>query len=248
MDWLALKERGVFLLLNAHPAGSLPRALFTILLTISRGGACWWAILGAMFLLGGRRGRRVAVTAALALGLADLAAWGLQGLVQGALPIVQYGGGVITLPRFQPLFSFPDARAALACAVVPFLTHRRGAARWVFGIGALLISDAGIYAGWHLPSDALGGMLVGLVAACAAVWVLGNPFIRQPGPLLPLSRGTTGRTALTAAGLGRSRPVRDGALPRTGRRASPSAGRWTPARGDTGPPRHRPAPRAPESD
>lgn len=194
MDWLASQDRVLFFALNGHPGGALPRALAVALLTGSRGGLCWWVAAALLSLTGGRRGRRVAVTAATALALAALAASGLRGLVERAVPAVQYGD-VYTLAAFVPPFSFPAARVAEAFAAVPFFGRGRGARATLVWAVAALVADAGIYAGAHLPSDALGGAAIGLLAARVAIWLLGNPFRRRPGPFLHLSRPAVGGSA-----------------------------------------------------
>ena len=187
MDWLASQERALFFALNGHPGGALPRALAVALLTGSRDGLCWWVVTVLLSLTGGRRGRRVAVTAATALALAALAAWGLRGLVERAVPALQYGD-VYSLAAFVPPFSFPAARVAESFAAVPFFGRGRSVRAGVVWAVAVLVADAGIYAGAHLPSDALGGAAIGLLAARVAIWLLGSPFRRRPGPFLPLSR------------------------------------------------------------
>lgn len=175
---IAALEHGLFLALNGHPAGAPVRASVRFLLHISAHGACWLVLFAIIFLFGGRRGRRVALTGALAVILAQfLAADVLRGLVQRADPASQYSN-VFLMQSFAVPFSFPASRAAASFAALPFLGRGSRFATSVFRIFAVLIAYAGVYSGAHFPSDALGGAVVGLFAAALTVWILGNPYRR----------------------------------------------------------------------
>jgi membrane-associated phospholipid phosphatase len=174
VDWLAAKERALFFAIDGHPPWPVARLLASLLLTVSAGDACWWVLFGLYFLVGRRRGRRVAVTGALALLLAHGAAWGLRGLVQRAAPGEVYGAAVFVLPRFAPAFAF--------------LARGGDAPATFLRVVAALLCAAGVYAGVHFPSDAAAGALLGALAARAAVWLLGDPFRRRTGTVLPFRR------------------------------------------------------------
>lgn len=190
MHWLWSADDSVFRLLNGHPSAAPVRALAGVLLRLGVGGALWWAIFLLAFVAGGRRGRRIAVTGAVAVLLAHVTAvWGLEGLVQRADPSAVLPRGVFTLTAFQPRFSFPASEAAQAFAAVPYL-RRSGAAgsalAWLLAGG---MAWAEVYAGASFPTDALAGLLVGLLCASAALWLLGNPFRRPVGQVIPIPRG-----------------------------------------------------------
>ncbi len=179
---IAALERGLFMALNGHPAGAPVRAAVRFFLHISAHGVCWLVLFGIVFLFGGRRGRRVALTGVLAVLSAQfLAAVILRGLVQRADPSVQYTS-VLLMQSFAVPFSFPASRAAASFAALPFLGKGSRFATLVFRIFAVLIAYAGVYSGTHFPSDELGGALVGLFAAGAMVWILGNPYHRLSAP------------------------------------------------------------------
>lgn len=222
MDWLAAKERGLFFTLNGHPAGTLPHACAALLLAISRGDVCWWALFALVFLVGGRRGRRVALTGALALLLAHAGAWGLRGLVQRAAPIEQYGTAAFVQPGVAPTFSFPWAAAAGAFAALPFLTRGGGVPAGAVWVLAVLLAAVGVYTGAAFPTDVLAGAAVGLASAGTAVWLLGDPFRRRPGPLLPLRRRGKIEPAADPSPVRRRRGARP--LRRPARRPRPPGG------------------------
>lgn len=201
MHWLWSADDSLFRLLNGHPSVAPVRALAGVLLRLGVGGALWWAIFLLAFVAGGRRGRRIAVTGAVAVLLAHITAvWGLEGLVQRADPSAVLSRGVFTLPAFQPRFSFPASEAAQAFAAVPFLRRSGGAGSALAWLLAAGTAWAEVYAGASFPTDAVAGLLVGLLCARGALWLLGNPFRRPVGQVIPIPRrprpGGAARTAL----------------------------------------------------
>jgi membrane-associated phospholipid phosphatase len=188
-------DAAVFRALYAHPPWGAVRALARLVLRVSGGGACWLVLFGLLFLFGGRRGRRIALTGALAVLVAHaVAVWGLSGLVQRPGPAAVLPGVVPLLPR-GTAFSFPSGRVAGAFAAAPFLMRGSGAGPAAVALLALAIAWAGVYGGLNFPTDALAGAAVGLAAAGAAVWILGDPFRRRHGALVPLRRPPAGRGA-----------------------------------------------------
>lgn len=177
MGPLAVMERGLFFTFNGHPAAAPAQAAVGFLLTISGHGYIWLALFALVFLFGGRRGRRLALTGVLSVLLGLLAAFALRGIVQRANPAVQYTG-VFVMVAYSLRYAFPSARMAASFAALPFLGNgdpALGALLWVF---TLLVAYAGIYSGIHFPTDELGGALTGLACAGLAVALLGNPFSR----------------------------------------------------------------------
>src|SRR5579875_3180450 len=169
-------------------AGHLAGAAVRLLLDLGRHGLIWIVLLALTFLLGGRRGRRLAVTGAAALGLAAvLAELVLLGLVERAGPSAVLGSAVhVTVPNPAP-FSFPCAVAALAFATAPLLARLGSAwaaATWLL---ACAIAIAAVAAGQCFPSDALAGLLTGILCARVAVWALGEP-LRRRGRVRPPAR------------------------------------------------------------
>ena len=204
MHWLWAADARWVLSLSGHPAWLRPTAVFV--LRAARAGICWLALFGLLFLIGGRRGRRIALTGCLAVLLAHAGAvWGLQGLVQRALPAASVAG-VHLVPLRHPPFSFPAERTAQAFAAAPLLTRGSGAGPVVVWALALAVAWADAFSGFYYPTDILGGALVGLAGAAAAVWLLGDPFHRPRGHLVPLSP--------------RMRPARVGGPARGRRRAT----------------------------
>jgi hypothetical protein len=189
---LAHVDQALLLRLVHLASGRLAGDLVRLLLAIGRHGAVWIVLLALVFTLGGRRGRRLAVTTAASLGLAAvLAELVLMGLVERAGPSSVLGSAVhVTVPNPAP-FSFPCAVAALAFAAAPLLARLGSAwagATWPL---ACAIALAAVAAGQCFPSDALAGLLTGLACARIAVWALGEP-LRRRGRIRPPARRTAG--------------------------------------------------------
>lgn len=175
-------------LFAGHPFGGLPRALADFALLLSGHGVCWLVLFLLLFLAGGRRGRRVALTGVLAVLLAHaVAAWGLEGLFQRPDPATALSP-LATLPAFQQRFSFPAVRLAESFAALPFLTRGGPAATGLLWALTGGVAWAELYAGAAYPTDLLTGAVVGLACAGLAVWLLGNPFRRRGGQVIPLPR------------------------------------------------------------
>ena len=186
MHWLWVVDARLLLAINAHPGWLRPAAV--LVLRLARAGVCWLVLFGLLFVIGGRRGRRIALTGALAVLLAHVVAvWGLQGLVQRAGPGASLAG-VHPVPLRQPPFSFPAERTAQAFAAAPFLTRGSGAGPTVGWLLVLAVAWADAFSGFYFPTDVMGGALAGLGGAALSVWLLGDPFRRPKGHLIPLSR------------------------------------------------------------
>ena len=178
----------VFFAFNGHPGGRAFRALFRFVLQISTGGAVWLGLFALGFIGGGPRGRRIALTGALAVLLAHaFAVWGLQGLVQRSDPS-HVLTGVRVMAAFQAPFSFPATRVAQSFAALPYLSRSGGAGTVLFWALAILVAIGSVYAGVAFPTDVLAGIGVGWCASRLTRWLLGDPFQRRHGHLVPLPR------------------------------------------------------------
>ncbi len=189
---LAHVDQAVLLRLVHLAAGGLAGGAVRLLLTVGRHGAVWIVLVILVFVLGGRRGRRLAVTTAAALGVAAvLAELVLMGLVERAGPSAVLGSAVHVLVPNPAPFSFPCAVAALAFAAVPLLSRLGppwAITCWLLALGIAL---AAVSAGQCFPSDALAGALTGLGSARVAVWALGEP-LRRRGRVSPPVRRPAG--------------------------------------------------------
>ncbi len=188
MHWLWAWDQALFLRLNGRPSGGLARGAAVLFMHLSSGGLLWLALFALGFLGGGRRGRRIALTGALAVLLAHAAAvWALAGLVQRSDP-AQVVPGTLVLGPFQPRFSFPASRVAEAFAALPYLSRGGRAPTTLFWCLGLAVAFSCVYVGAAFPTDVLGGALVGWGCAALARWLLGNPFRPRRGQVVPLSR------------------------------------------------------------
>ncbi len=195
MAWLWQADRSLFFLINGRPGGAPARDIAMAALWLTSGAACWLTVFGLGFVLGGRRGRRLAVTGLVALLLAHAGAvWGLQGLAQRATPAHTYAGVRLLAGVAMPRFSLPAARVAEACASWPLLRRAGGLMRLLAGGLAAAVAWAAVYSGAHFPSDVAAGAVIGLLSAAASVWLLGDPFARRRGAFVPLpARARRGR-------------------------------------------------------
>jgi membrane-associated phospholipid phosphatase len=180
VDALARVDRGLLLALNHHAAHGLAARGVALAAALGGRGAVWLCLYALIFLLGGRRGRRLAVTGLCALGAADLMAqFLLKGLAERAPPLADLGPALHPLGAVPAGFSFPSAQAAMAFAAAPLLARQGPAWAAVAWLLALLVAAARVAAGLRYPSDVLGGLVVGLLAARLTVWALGEPLRRR---------------------------------------------------------------------
>ena len=187
MGWVWRADRSLFFLLNGRPGGALAHGVALAVLWLSSGGACWLTLFAVAFVLGGRRGRRLAVTGVVALLLAHAAAvWGLEGLAQRASPVHTYAGVRVLSGVRLPRFSLPATRMAEACAAWPLLRRGGGLLRALVDAFTAAVAWSAVYSGAHFPSDVAAGALIGLLGAAAALWLLGDPAARRQGAFVPL--------------------------------------------------------------
>lgn len=173
--------------MDGRPAGTLAHGVALAVLWLSTGGACWLTLFGLGFLLGGRRGRRLAVTGIVALLLAHaVSVWGLEGLAQRATPAHTYAGVRLLAGVSLPRFSLPSTRVAEAFAAWPLLRRGGGVLRVPLGAFTAAVAWSAVYSGAHFPSDVVAGAVIGLLSAAAGIWLLGDPFARRRGAFVPL--------------------------------------------------------------
>jgi undecaprenyl-diphosphatase len=182
---LAHADAALLLLVNHALANRAFDHLMPFLSRIGTGGAVWIALAAVAFALGGRRGRRLAVTAVFALLVAAVASdLVLKGLVQRPRPFdaTQLGAAVRLLGPPPSSFSFPSGHTSASFAVAPVLARAgrpSAVLAWLLAAG---IAFSRIYVGAHFPGDVLGGVVVGLASARLAIWALGEAPPRSPRP------------------------------------------------------------------
>ena len=156
--------------------------LLDTLLPIWRDKSTWvpvYAIAGILLLLRFRsRALLLLVGAGAAVGIADglSSAW-LKPLFGRLRPCrdTLFAGPVRDLIACGPGLSFPSSHAANHMALALFLVlASRNRYPWISAsllLWAVSIAYAQVYVGLHYPLDALGGLLVGAVAATATTGV-----------------------------------------------------------------------------
>jgi uncharacterized membrane protein YbhN (UPF0104 family)/membrane-associated phospholipid phosphatase len=133
-------------------------------------GSPWAALVVVLVLLLLR-----APTVALRVGLAAGAAWGAAELLNEILGTHTINGAHVNVRIGDgPVFPVVNVAivTALAVALSPFAV--RGLRR-IFLVAIVFVSFAAMYLGAGLPSDVLGGILLGLTTAAAILVIFGSP-------------------------------------------------------------------------
>ncbi len=125
----------------------------------------WWGAAAAMAWLGGRRGRRAAVTGLTALLLGQLMANGLgKRLADRPRPPKEWfpHDEVDDRPDSS---SFPSGHTAAAVAFTAGVASAWPAAGAVCALPAALVALERVQSGAHYPTDVVGGAVIGLAGA-----------------------------------------------------------------------------------
>jgi undecaprenyl-diphosphatase len=159
---MAEVDRAVYRAIAATPTPSLDETLRR-LSAIADHSKLWVGLAGTLALLGGRRGRRAAVTGLLAVGV-NSAVVNLPMKFAGRRARPDREGAGVPADRWRPMptsTSFPSGHSASAfafagavSAVVPALTVPLRAL-------ATAVAYSRVHTGVHYPGDVLAGTLVG---------------------------------------------------------------------------------------
>lgn len=137
------------------------------------GDAGWFWILLSLVLLFSKKYRRVGLTGMLALSIGFLITniW-LKNMVMRIRPYEAIEG-LRLIGNKAVDFSFPSGHstASIAASVVFLaeLPKKMGVPAFLLGMA---ICFTRLYIGIHYPSDVLAGMLIGMLAAFAALWMM----------------------------------------------------------------------------
>jgi uncharacterized membrane protein YbhN (UPF0104 family)/membrane-associated phospholipid phosphatase/tRNA A-37 threonylcarbamoyl transferase component Bud32 len=130
-----------------------------------------WAAIAVVLLLALFRQLNIA----LRVGLAAAAAWSIAELVNELLGLHSVSGASVNV-RIGDGPVFPEVHVAvitaIAVAMSPFAVR---ALRRVLALAVVLVCLAAMYLGAGLPSDVLGGVLLGFTTAAAVLVVFGSP-------------------------------------------------------------------------
>ena len=138
--------------------------------------------------------RRQLLYAALAAVVAIAVNYAISALWYRPRPFVLYPHLVHQLVQHVADASFPSDHAAVAAAVAFALRGQNKALQWVMWLLTALIVLARVFVGVHWPTDVLGGVAVGFVAA-TAVQTLSGPLRRPADFVLGLFRMHEGQRA-----------------------------------------------------
>jgi undecaprenyl-diphosphatase len=136
-------------------------------------GVFWYALMGAMLVLGGARGAQAAAQMALT-GLAALALYrGLKRFTRRPRPFRTHAGIVAHVPPLDE-FSFPSGHTLHA---VSFSLIALAYYPWLVALllpFALLVAASRVVLGLHYPSDVLAASLIGIGLASLSLWFVGG--------------------------------------------------------------------------
>ncbi len=123
-------------------------------------GWLWIAVAAMVALFGGRRGRRAALRALLALGVASATAnLAVKGLTRRERPQSHDDARGVAMPSSS---SFPSGHTASAFSFAAAMTSDTPwLALPLFGVAAL-VGYRRVHAGVHYPSDVIAGSVLGL--------------------------------------------------------------------------------------
>lgn len=147
--------------------------------TIAWKGWLWWVVIAGCWL---KQRREISVHLAAALAVATVAGLPLKGVLARPRPDL-YASQQMNIPMpelMSTAHSFPSGHTLLAAAfafvIVRYCQDWRAVLAFVF-VG--LVGVARVYQGLHWPSDIIGSIALGAVAAWAAGFVLRIPQVQR---------------------------------------------------------------------
>jgi undecaprenyl-diphosphatase len=160
--------------------GPVLTCLALIFSTIAWKGWLWWLIIGYSWLKGKRQ---LAAEIAIALGTATVAGLPLKSIIARARPDL-YASQQLNIPMPELLsttHSFPSGHTLLAAAVafIVFFKFKNNWRSWAAFVFVALVGLARIYGGYHWPSDVLGSVALGFVAALFARYACQWPIVTR---------------------------------------------------------------------
>lgn len=170
-DWLYELDVNILLFIQEHLRFDLLTPILKFLTTLGDHGMLWIGV--ALLLVLVKRTRPIGATAGASLAInALLVNVFLKNIVARTRPY-EVIDGLTRLVGEQSDFSFPSGHtsSAFSVAVVMFMLMPKK-----YGVPALivatLIAYSRLYVGVHYPSDVIGGLIVGILAAviCVAIY------------------------------------------------------------------------------
>jgi undecaprenyl-diphosphatase len=140
--------------------------------TLAWKGWLWWIVIGYSWF---RKRRDLAIHLGSALIIATVAGLPLKGLIARPRPDL-FASIQLNVPMPELLstaHSFPSGHTLLAAAFAGVIwTYYKDYRAWLAFTFVALVGTARVFQGLHWPSDVLGSILLGFLAAWAAGFVL----------------------------------------------------------------------------
>lgn len=168
MEGINLFEANIIYWIENHLRTGVLTPVMQVITALGNGGA-FWIVLTVLLLLF-KRTRRAGMICALALVL-DLLAVNMLIKPLAARPRpYQVLEQITVLTNLPSDYSFPSGHSAasFACAWALLRSGRKQWGAWALVIAGL-IALSRLYVGVHYPTDVLGGVLIGILVAEAAV-------------------------------------------------------------------------------
>lgn len=173
MDFLVNLDHQIFLFINQ----ALSNDFFDWIMPLLRNKKTWipFYLIGAglLFKYKRKRGLLILLLVLAAVGLADgISSHIFKPLFERTRPCLLIGFADqvnLVLTRCSGAYSFPSSHAAnhfaIAFSLILLLKFKQKAYVFLLLFWASIISFAQIYVGVHFPSDIIGGLFIGLIAA-----------------------------------------------------------------------------------
>lgn len=168
MDFIFHIDAGILLFIQEYIRHDWMDGFWKFITMLGNGG--WFWITVSVILLIPKKTRWIGVTALIALAVGALITnVVLKNMVARTRPYEVIDGLVLMIEK-QKDYSFPSghtcASFAAACVYLKMMPKKYGIP---FLILAALIAFSRLYVGVHFPTDVIGGLLIGMFAAWAAM-------------------------------------------------------------------------------
>ncbi len=177
---LADVDTAVYRAIAVTPTPTLDRPLRALTNAADR-SKLWLGVAAVMFALGGRRGRRAAITGVAAIGVTSAVVNLPMKLAGRRRRPDADAAGVPAERRVQmpTSASFPSGHSASAAAFASAVSSVAPALGAPLGVAAATVGYTRVHSGVHYPGDVIGGVVVGAAIGEAVAWAVGRLSARR---------------------------------------------------------------------
>ncbi|MET0799735.1 MAG: phosphatase PAP2 family protein [Actinomycetota bacterium] len=177
---LADVDTAVYRAIAATPTPTLDGPLRALTNAADR-SKLWLGAAAVMFALGGRRGRRAAITGVAAIGVTSAVVNLPMKLAGRRRRPDADAAGVPAERRVQmpTSASFPSGHSASAAAFASAVSSVTPVLGGPLGIAVATVGYTRVHSGVHYPGDVIGGVVVGASIGEAVAWAVGRLWARR---------------------------------------------------------------------